>query len=72
MELTVQRVGVSRSASIVIAYMMQYLKMGLVDAYLTCRARRLNGKFCPPAHRTVKLNSACSTCSSSCGIACAI
>ncbi|KAK4688792.1 hypothetical protein P7C73_g1321, partial [Tremellales sp. Uapishka_1] len=36
------RVGVSRSASIVIAYMMQFQKMGLMDAYLLTRARRLN------------------------------
>ncbi|KAK8861357.1 hypothetical protein IAR55_002176 [Kwoniella newhampshirensis] len=36
------RVGVSRSASIVIAYMMQFEKMGLMDAYMICRARRLN------------------------------
>ncbi|WVQ78690.1 hypothetical protein IAT38_000777 [Cryptococcus sp. DSM 104549] len=36
------RVGVSRSASIVIAYMMQYEHMGLMDAYMMCRARRLN------------------------------
>ncbi|ODO06333.1 hypothetical protein L198_01565 [Cryptococcus wingfieldii CBS 7118] len=36
------RVGVSRSASIVIAYMMQHEKLGLMDAYMTCRARRLN------------------------------
>lgn len=52
-----QRVGVSRSASIVvschcityfyarsrqIAYLMQYHRMGLMDAYLLTRARRLN------------------------------
>ncbi|WWC87495.1 uncharacterized protein L201_002385 [Kwoniella dendrophila CBS 6074] len=36
------RVGVSRSASIVIAYMMQFERMGLMDAYMMCRARRLN------------------------------
>ncbi|WVQ73811.1 hypothetical protein IAR50_003392 [Cryptococcus sp. DSM 104548] len=36
------RVGVSRSASIVIAYMMQHEQLGLMDAYMTCRARRLN------------------------------
>jgi len=36
------RVGVSRSASIVIAYMMQQQRMGLMDAYLLTRARRLN------------------------------
>nr|ODN98597.1 hypothetical protein L204_02561 [Cryptococcus depauperatus CBS 7855] len=36
------RVGVSRSATIVIAYMMQYERMGLMDAYMMCRARRLN------------------------------
>ncbi|OXG71453.1 hypothetical protein C349_07178 [Cryptococcus neoformans var. grubii Br795] len=36
------RVGVSRSASIVIAYMMQYEHMRLMDAYMVCRARRLN------------------------------
>jgi dual specificity MAP kinase phosphatase len=44
-----QRVGVSRSASIVIAYMMQYLRMGLMDAYLVTRARRLNGESAPSA-----------------------
>lgn len=36
------RVGVSRSASIVIAYLMQYQHMRLMDAYMVCRARRLN------------------------------
>ncbi|ORX36396.1 hypothetical protein BD324DRAFT_651636 [Kockovaella imperatae] len=36
------RVGVSRSASIVMAYMMQYHRLGLMDAYLVTRARRLN------------------------------
>ncbi|WVR04032.1 hypothetical protein IAU60_001031 [Kwoniella sp. DSM 27419] len=36
------RVGVSRSASIVIAYLMQFERMGLMDAYMMCRARRLN------------------------------
>ncbi|KAG0268853.1 tyrosine/serine/threonine protein phosphatase pps1 [Actinomortierella ambigua] len=36
------RVGVSRSATIVIAYLMAYYKLSLVDAYLTVRARRLN------------------------------
>ena len=28
------------------AYMMQCLHMGLMDAYLMTRARRLNGKLC--------------------------
>jgi dual specificity MAP kinase phosphatase len=28
------------------AYMMQHRKMGLMDAYLITRARRLNGEFC--------------------------
>ncbi|KLT41067.1 hypothetical protein CC85DRAFT_248296 [Cutaneotrichosporon oleaginosum] len=36
------RVGVSRSASIVMAYLMKYRRMGLMDAYLMTRARRLN------------------------------
>ncbi|WVQ94444.1 hypothetical protein IAU59_001523 [Kwoniella sp. CBS 9459] len=36
------RVGVSRSASIVIAYLMQFERMGLMEAYMMCRARRLN------------------------------
>ncbi|EIW69112.1 hypothetical protein TREMEDRAFT_44314 [Tremella mesenterica DSM 1558] len=36
------RVGVSRSASIVMAYIMQHQKIGLMDAYLLTRARRLN------------------------------
>ncbi|BEI80203.1 hypothetical protein CcaverHIS002_0107320 [Cutaneotrichosporon cavernicola] len=36
------RVGVSRSASIVMAYLMKYRGMGLMDAYLMTRARRLN------------------------------
>ncbi|KAL1410199.1 tyrosine/serine/threonine protein phosphatase pps1 [Vanrija albida] len=36
------RVGVSRSASIVMAYLMKYRRMGLMDAYLVTRARRLN------------------------------
>ncbi|KAF9578556.1 tyrosine/serine/threonine protein phosphatase pps1 [Lunasporangiospora selenospora] len=36
------RVGVSRSATIVIAYMMAHYKLSLVDAYLMVRARRLS------------------------------
>ena len=61
--MVAQRVGVSRSASIVVrllshplphseltdaakmAYMMRHLHMGLMDAYLMTRARRLNGPF---------------------------
>lgn len=54
------RVGVSRSASIVVsthamahelpanqqmAYLMKYRGLGLIDAYLMTRARRLNGEF---------------------------
>ena len=38
-----QRVGVSRSATIVIAYLMVYQDQSLMDAYLMTRARRLNG-----------------------------
>lgn len=54
------RVGVSRSASIVVsiedfgllepaanrqmAYLMKYRGLGLIDAYLMTRARRLNGE----------------------------
>jgi dual specificity MAP kinase phosphatase len=36
------RVGVSRSASIVIAYLMRELELDLASAYLLCRSRRLN------------------------------
>ncbi|MBW0520546.1 hypothetical protein O181_060261 [Austropuccinia psidii MF-1] len=36
------RVGVSRSATIVIGYVMKYLKMDLASAYLMVRSRRLN------------------------------
>ncbi|KAF9977992.1 tyrosine/serine/threonine protein phosphatase pps1 [Actinomortierella ambigua] len=36
------RVGVSRSATIVIAYLMAFYGLSLVDAYLTVRARRLS------------------------------
>ncbi|WFD29971.1 hypothetical protein MSPP1_000985 [Malassezia sp. CBS 17886] len=36
------RVGVSRSATIVIAYLMAHLDLALVDAYLLVRSRRLN------------------------------
>lgn len=36
------RVGVSRSASVVIAYLMKYGGMDLVTAYLVTRSRRLN------------------------------
>ena len=36
------RVGVSRSASIVIAYLMQHLGLDLVSSYLLTRSRRLN------------------------------
>lgn len=36
------RVGVSRSATIVIAYVMKHLKMDLTSAYLMVRSRRLN------------------------------
>ncbi|CAH7678674.1 hypothetical protein BY996DRAFT_6430991 [Phakopsora pachyrhizi] len=36
------RVGVSRSATIVIAYVMKHLKMDLASAYLMVRSRRLN------------------------------
>ncbi|GAA5935872.1 tyrosine/serine/threonine protein phosphatase PPS1 [Sporobolomyces koalae] len=36
------KVGVSRSASIVIAYLMQELRLDLVSAYLLTRSRRLN------------------------------
>lgn len=35
------RVGVSRSATITIAYVMKHLGVGLVDAYLMVRSRRL-------------------------------
>ncbi|OAD06757.1 hypothetical protein MUCCIDRAFT_155388 [Mucor lusitanicus CBS 277.49] len=36
------RVGVSRSAAITICYVMKYLQLSLVQAYLFVRARRLN------------------------------
>lgn len=36
------RVGVSRSATIVIAYLMAHYNLSLVDAYLMVRARRLS------------------------------
>ncbi|CAD6929246.1 unnamed protein product [Tilletia laevis] len=36
------RVGVSRSATIVLAYAMAHLDLGLVEAYLLVRSRRLN------------------------------
>ncbi|KAG0041230.1 tyrosine/serine/threonine protein phosphatase pps1, partial [Gryganskiella cystojenkinii] len=36
------RVGVSRSATIVIAYLMAHYRLSLVDAYLMVRARRLS------------------------------
>ncbi|KLO17443.1 hypothetical protein SCHPADRAFT_900708 [Schizopora paradoxa] len=36
------RVGVSRSATVTIAYVMKHLAMSLVDAYLIVRSRRLN------------------------------
>ena len=36
------RVGVSRSATVTIAYVMQYLNVPLVDAYLIVRSRRLS------------------------------
>lgn len=36
------RVGVSRSASIVIAYLMRELELDLASAYLLTRSRRLN------------------------------
>lgn len=36
------RFGVSRSATLVIAYLMRHLSLSLVDAYLMVRARRLN------------------------------
>lgn len=35
------RVGVSRSATITIAYVMKHLGLPLVDAYLLVRSRRL-------------------------------
>lgn len=41
-----QRVGVSRSATIVIAYLMAHDDMSLMDAYLMTRASRLNGENC--------------------------
>ncbi|KAJ8516784.1 hypothetical protein ONZ45_g5943 [Pleurotus djamor] len=36
------RVGVSRSATVVIAYVMKHLRLPLVDAYLIVRSRRLS------------------------------
>jgi len=36
------RVGVSRSATVTIAYVMKHLNISLVDAYLIVRSRRLN------------------------------
>ncbi|KAI6125107.1 hypothetical protein EDD16DRAFT_1474800 [Pisolithus croceorrhizus] len=36
------RVGVSRSATVTIAYMMQHLKLSLVESYLVVRSRRLS------------------------------
>jgi len=36
------RVGVSRSATVTIAYVMQYLGISLVEAYLIVRSRRLS------------------------------
>ncbi|KAI0267881.1 hypothetical protein BC834DRAFT_821998 [Gloeopeniophorella convolvens] len=36
------RVGVSRSATVAIAYVMQHLRVPLVDAYLIVRSRRLS------------------------------
>lgn len=36
------RVGVSRSATITIAYLMKYAELSLVDAYLIVRSRRLS------------------------------
>lgn len=36
------RVGVSRSATVTIAYVMKHLALPLVDAYLVVRSRRLN------------------------------
>jgi dual specificity MAP kinase phosphatase len=36
------RVGVSRSATVVIAYVMAHLGLSLVDAYLVVRSRRLS------------------------------
>ncbi|KAL4075061.1 hypothetical protein V8B97DRAFT_1949258 [Scleroderma yunnanense] len=36
------RVGVSRSATVTIAYVMQYLGLSLVEAYLIVRSRRLS------------------------------
>lgn len=36
------RVGVSRSATVVIGYVMKYLQMDLASAYLMVRSRRLN------------------------------
>ena len=39
------RVGVSRSATITIAYAMRHLGLSLVDAYLLVRSRRLRSVF---------------------------
>lgn len=36
------RVGVSRSATVTIAYVMKHLNISLVDAYLIVRSRRLS------------------------------
>lgn len=36
------RVGVSRSATVTIAYVMQHLRLSLVEAYLVVRSRRLS------------------------------
>lgn len=36
------RVGVSRSATVTIAYVMQHLGLSLVEAYLVVRSRRLS------------------------------
>jgi len=36
------RVGVSRSATVTIAYVMKYLRISLVEAYLIVRSRRLS------------------------------
>lgn len=36
------RVGVSRSATVTIAYVMKYLRISLIEAYLIVRSRRLS------------------------------